>query len=41
MWISTQQVNYQSYILHSSKTGARMEMQGSGALAVYRLQESL
>jgi len=41
VWISTQQVNYWSYILHSSNTGEKMGIQWSCASSLYRLQESV
>jgi hypothetical protein len=41
MWISMQQVNYWSYILHSSNTWEKKGIKWSSASALYRLQESL
>ena len=39
MWILMQQVNYWSYILHSSNTWEKMGSQWGSASATYRLQE--
>jgi len=41
MWILMQQVNYWSYILHSSNTWEKKWIQWSSASALYRLQENL
>ena len=40
-WISTQQVDYWPYILHSSNIGEKMGIQWSSASANYRFQESV
>jgi len=41
MWISTQQVNYWSYILHSANIWEKMGIKQNNASALYRLQKSL
>jgi hypothetical protein len=41
MWLSTQQVEYWSYILHSPNTWKKMGTQWRTSSALYRLQESL
>ena len=40
MWISTQQVNYWSYILHSSGTWEDMGIQWSKASAIYNFKKA-
>ena len=41
MWLSTQQVDYRSYILHSPSTWEKMGVQWRSSSALHRLQESL
>ena len=41
VWILTQQINYWSYILHSSNTWKKMGIQRGSAIVVCRFQESL
>ena len=41
MWVPTKQVDYWSFILHSSKAWEKMGIKWSSASALYRLQESL
>ena len=41
MWLSTQQIDYWSYILHSPSTWEKMGVQWRSSSALNRLQESL